>query len=102
MHDVAIQNLPVRLIMDRSGWVGNDGPTNHGCFDLAYIGTIPNLTIMAPSYEIELKDMMMTCDKFDAGPTILRYPRGNGYSAEKLQGFFGYELEIGEISTKGK
>jgi len=101
IHDVAIQNLPVRLIMDRAGVVGNDGPTHHGCYDLAYMGCIPNLTIMAPSDEIELKNMMKTCADFDDGPTVLRYPRGNGYGAETLQELFGYDLENGEIPAKG-
>lgn len=102
IHDVAIQNLPVRLIMDRAGVVGNDGPTHHGCYDLAYMGTIPNLIIMAPSDEIELKNMVKTCADYDNGPTVLRYPRGNGYGAEKLQELFGYELENGEIPAHGK
>jgi len=101
IHDVAVQNLPVRLIMDRAGLVGNDGPTHHGCYDLAYMGAIPNLTIMAPSDEIELRNMMATCAAFDDGPTVLRYPRGSGYGAEKLQNLFGYELENGELPTKG-
>lgn len=101
VHDVAIQNLPVRMILDRAGLVGNDGPTHHGCYDLAYMGTIPNLTIMAPSDEIELRNMVATCAAFDDGPTVLRYPRGNGYGAEKLQDLFGYELENGEVPTKG-
>jgi len=101
IHDVAVQNLPVRLIMDRSGVVGNDGPTHHGCYDLAYMGAIPNLTIMAPSDEIELRNMMATCAAFDDGPTVLRYPRGSGYGAEKLQNLFGYEFENGEMPTKG-
>lgn len=101
IHDVAIQNLPVRLIMDRAGLVGNDGPTHHGCYDLAYMGAIPNLTIMSPSDEIELRNMMKTCADFDDGPTVLRYPRGNGYGAETLQELFGYELENGEIPAKG-
>jgi 1-deoxy-D-xylulose-5-phosphate synthase len=101
IHDVAIQNLPVRLIMDRAGVVGNDGPTHHGCYDLAYMGCIPNLTIMAPSDEIELRNMMKTCADFDDGPTVLRYPRGNGYGSEKLQELFGYELENGEIPAHG-
>jgi len=101
IHDVAIQNLPVRMIMDRAGVVGNDGPTHHGCYDLAFMGCIPNLTIMAPSDEIELKNMMKTCADFDDGPTVLRYPRGNGYGAETLQELFGYELENGEIPAKG-
>jgi len=102
IHDVAVQNLPVRLIMDRAGLVGNDGPTHHGCYDLAYMGAIPNLTIMAPSDEVELRNMMSTCAAYDDGPTCLRYPRGNGYGAEKLQNLFGYELENGEVPTKGK
>lgn len=102
IHDVAIQNLPVRLIMDRAGVVGNDGPTHHGCYDLAYMGCLPNLTIMSPSDEIELRNMVKTCADFDDGPTVLRYPRGNGYGAEKLQELFGYELENGEIPTKGE
>merc|ERR1719454_2821276 len=79
VHDVALQNLPVRMILDRAGLVGNDGPTHHGSFDLAYMGCIPNLTIMGPSDEIELRNMMKTCADFDDGPTVLRYPRGNGY-----------------------
>lgn len=102
IHDVAIQNLPVRLIMDRAGVVGNDGPTHHGCYDLAFMGCIPNLTIMAPSDEIELRNMMKTCADFDDGPTVLRYPRGNGYGADTLQELFGYELENDEIPAKGE
>mmetsp|Transcript_10060 Transcript_10060/g.14772 ORF Transcript_10060/g.14772 Transcript_10060/m.14772 type:complete len:728 (+) Transcript_10060:86-2269(+) len=102
VHDVAIQNLPVRMILDRAGLVGNDGPTHHGCYDLAYMGCIPNLTIMSPSDEIELKNMVSTCAAFDDGPTVLRYPRGTGYGAEKLQTLFGYKLEGGEIPAKGE
>jgi len=102
VHDVAIQNLPVRMILDRAGVVGNDGPTHHGCYDLAYMGCIPNLTIMSPSDEIELRNMVQTCAEFDDGPTVLRYPRGVGYGADKLQHLFGYELEDGEIPTKGE
>merc|ERR1719223_1961427 len=87
--------------MDRAGLVGNDGPTHHGCYDLAYMGAIPNLTIMAPSDEIELKNMVMTCAGIDDAPSVLRYPRGVGYGADKLQNLFGYDLENGEIPTKG-
>jgi len=101
VHDVAIQNLPVRMILDRAGVVGNDGPTHHGCYDLAYMGCIPNLTIMSPSDEVELKNMVMTCAAFDDGPTVLRYPRGVGYGADKLQSLFGYDFENGEIPAKG-
>jgi len=99
VHDVAIQNLPVRLILDRAGLVGNDGPTHHGCYDLAYLGCIPNLTIMSPSDEIELKNMVATCAAYDDGPTVLRYPRGNGIGLEKLQTLFGYDIQ--EIPEKG-
>lgn len=102
MHDVAIQNLPVRMILDRGGLVGNDGPTHHGVYDLAYMGCLPNLTIMAPSDEIELKNMVKTCAAYDDGPTVLRYPRGTGYGAEKLQKLFGYQLENDEIPQKGE
>jgi len=100
VHDVAIQNLPVRLILDRAGLVGNDGPTHHGCYDLAYLGCIPKLTIMAPSDEVELRNMVATCANFDDGPTVLRYPRGNGYGIEKLKSLFGYTFQ--EIPTKGQ
>mmetsp|Transcript_16496 Transcript_16496/g.33945 ORF Transcript_16496/g.33945 Transcript_16496/m.33945 type:complete len:746 (+) Transcript_16496:60-2297(+) len=102
IHDVAVQNLPVRMMLDRGGFVGNDGPTHHGCYDLSYMGCIPNLTIMAPSDEIELRNMVMTCADFDDGPTVCRYPRGTGYGAEKLQNIFGYKLENDEIPTKGE
>lgn len=102
VHDVAIQNLPVRFMLDRAGLVGNDGPTHHGCYDLAYLGCIPNLIIMSPSDEIELRNMVATCADFDDGPTVLRYPRGTGYGAQKLQSLFGYDLENGEIPTKGE
>jgi deoxyxylulose-5-phosphate synthase len=90
------------MILDRAGFVGNDGPTHHGCYDLAYLGCIPNLTIMSPSDEIELKNMVMTCAAFDDGPTVLRYPRGTGYGVDKLQSQFGYKLEGGEVPAKGK
>ena len=102
VHDVAIQNLPVRLVLDRAGLVGNDGPTHHGVYDLSYLGCIPNLTIMAPSDEIELKNMVMTQAGFDSGPSVLRYPRGTGYGAEKLQSLFGYKLENNELPAKGE
>ena len=58
VHDVVIQGLPVRMILDRAGLVGNDGPTHHGSFDLAYMGCLPNIVIMAPSDELELMNMI--------------------------------------------
>merc|ERR1711908_132125 len=77
IHDVAIQKLPVRFVLDRAGLVGNDGPTYHGTFDLAYLGCIPNMLICAPSDEIELKHMVQTIYEIDDKPTALRYPRGS-------------------------
>lgn len=102
VHDVALQNLPVRMVLDRAGLVGNDGPTHHGCYDLAYLGCIPNLIIMAPSDEIELKNMVMTQAACDDAPTVMRYPRGTGYGSQKLQELFGYKLENGEIPARGE
>jgi 1-deoxy-D-xylulose-5-phosphate synthase len=102
VHDVAVQNLPVRMVLDRAGLVGNDGPTHHGCYDLSYLGCIPNLVIMAPADEIELKNMVMTQAACDTAPTVMRYPRGTGYGPEKLQSLFGYKLEDGEIPAKGE
>lgn len=60
IHDCVLQRLPVRFILDRAGLVGNDGPTHHGCYDLAYMATLPNLVIMAPADEIELMRMVKT------------------------------------------
>ena len=85
VHDVAIQNLPVRMILDRAGLVGNDGPTHHGAYDLSYLGCIPNLIIMAPSDEIELKNMIRTAHGIDESPSVVRYPRGTGYGVEKVR-----------------
>ena len=76
LHDVAIQNLPVRFFLDRSGLVGDDGPTHHGAFDLSYLGLIPNMTIAAPRDAAELADMVRFAAAFDRGPIAVRYPRG--------------------------
>ncbi|GMI32675.1 hypothetical protein TeGR_g12948, partial [Tetraparma gracilis] len=84
VHDVAIQNLPVRMILDRAGFVGNDGATHHGCYDLAYLSCIPKLRIMAPSDELELRNAIVTAHGMDDGPSVVRYPRGTGYGLEKL------------------
>jgi len=106
VHDVAIQNLPVRMILDRAGFVGNDGPTHHGCYDLAYMSCIPNLRIMAPSDEVELKSMIKTSYSMDDGPSVVRYPRGTGYGVEMLNEVFGTKMdalpEFGSILPIGK
>ncbi len=81
VHDVAIQNLPVRFAMDRAGLVGADGPTHAGSFDLAYLGCLPHMTIMAPANEAELVHMVATAAAFDEGPIALRFPRGEGTGA---------------------
>jgi 1-deoxy-D-xylulose-5-phosphate synthase len=78
VHDVAIQNLPVRFAIDRAGLVGADGSTHAGSFDLAYLCTLPNFVVMAPSDEAELVHMTYTAACHDSGPIALRYPRGNG------------------------
>lgn len=78
VHDVAIQNLPVRFAMDRAGLVGADGATHAGAFDLAYLGTLPNFTVMAAADEAELVHMVHTMALHDTGPIAVRYPRGNG------------------------
>lgn len=75
IHDVCLQNLPVVLALDRAGLVGEDGPTHHGAFDLSFARIIPNLTIMAPKDEAELRDMLYTALQLN-GPVLLRYPRG--------------------------
>ena len=78
VHDVAIQNLPVRFAIDRAGLVGADGATHAGSFDITYLCTLPNMVVMAPSDEAELVHMTRTAAEHDAGPIAVRYPRGNG------------------------
>lgn len=78
IHDVAIQKLNVVLCLDRAGLVGEDGPTHHGVFDMAYMRSIPNLTIASPYNEHELRRLMYTAQLPDMGPFVIRYPRGRG------------------------
>ena len=78
VHDVAIQNLPVRFAMDRAGLVGADGATHAGAFDLAYLCTLPNMVVMAAADEAELTHMVHTMALHDSGPSAVRYPRGSG------------------------
>lgn len=94
VHDVAIQNLPVRFAIDRAGVVGADGPTHSGTFDTAFLSNLPDFVVMAASDEAELMHMVRTAADYDAGPISFRYPRGNGV---------GIELpDRGEILTIGK
>ncbi len=78
VHDVAIQKLPVRFAIDRAGLVGADGATHAGSFDLAYLGCLPGMVVMAPSDELELMHMVATSAAIDDGPSAFRYPRGEG------------------------
>ena len=94
MHDVAIQNLPVRFALDRAGLVGADGATHAGSFDITYLATLPNMMVMAPADEAELKHMVATAAAYDAGPCAFRYPRGEGVGVEMPEE--GQVLEIGK------
>jgi 1-deoxy-D-xylulose-5-phosphate synthase len=78
VHDVAIQNLPVRFAIDRAGLVGADGATHAGSFDVTYLASLPNMVVMAPADEVELVHMTHTAAMHDSGPIAFRYPRGNG------------------------
>ncbi len=82
VHDVALQNLPVRFAMDRAGFVGADGQTHCGAFDIAYLCCLPNMTVMAPADEAELVHMVATAAAFDEGPCAFRYPRGEGVGVD--------------------
>ncbi|KAA8433383.1 1-deoxy-D-xylulose-5-phosphate synthase, partial [Acetobacter pomorum] len=94
MHDVVLQKLPVRFAIDRAGLVGADGATHAGSFDIAYLGCLPGMTIMAPSDELELLHMTATATLFDEGPIALRYPRGSGLGLDLPAE--GTPLEIGK------
>jgi 1-deoxy-D-xylulose-5-phosphate synthase len=93
IHDVALQNLHVVFVLDRAGLVGADGPTHHGVFDLSYLRVIPNMVIMSPKDEAELRNMLFTAVNYKKGPIAIRYPRGNAVGVELENGF--NEIEIG-------
>jgi 1-deoxy-D-xylulose-5-phosphate synthase len=94
VHDVAVQNLPVRFAIDRAGLVGADGPTHAGSFDIAYLACLPNFVVMAAADEVELRHMVRTAAAHDAGPIAFRYPRGEGVGLELPER--GEILEIGK------
>ena len=101
-HDVALQGLPVVLCLDRSGIVGEDGATHHGCYDMAVYRTLPGTVIAAPKDETELKNMMYTASLAEEGPFIIRYPRGYGEgTAWKEQPFEVMEPGKGELLLEG-
>ena len=102
VHDVAIQNLPVRFAIDRAGLVGADGPTHAGAFDITYLSTLPNFVVMAASDEVELVRMINTAVKINDRPSAFRYPRGTGLGLS-LPGINEIlELGKGKIIKEGK
>jgi 1-deoxy-D-xylulose-5-phosphate synthase len=94
VHDVAIQRLPVRFALDRAGLVGADGPTHAGAFDVAYLGCLPDMVVMAAADEAELVHMVATAAAYDDGPIAFRYPRGEGVGVEMPER--GVPLPIGK------
>ena len=94
IHDVALQNLDVIFCLDRGGFVGADGATHHGVFDLAYFRCIPNMIVSAPMNEQELRNLMYTAQLPNKGPFSIRYPRGNGVMIDWKTPF--EEIEIGK------
>ncbi|KPL03451.1 MAG: 1-deoxy-D-xylulose-5-phosphate synthase [candidate division Zixibacteria bacterium SM1_73] len=109
IHDVALQNLPLILAIDRAGLVGEDGPTHHGTFDLSYLRQIPNWVVMAPKDGNELKNMLYTAVRWQNGPVAIRYPRGPipddptcGDPVEPTHDFTSIEMGSWERSRKGK
>ena len=103
MHDVALQELPVVICLDRGGIVGEDGPTHHGCYDMSIYRSIPGAIIAAPKDEIELKDMMYSASMTQTGPYIIRYPRGYGEGAAwREHEYQALECGKGEMLLKGE
>jgi 1-deoxy-D-xylulose-5-phosphate synthase len=102
VHDVAIQNLPVRFAIDRAGLVGADGATHAGSFDLAYLCTLPNMVVMAAADEAELVNMTYTMALHDSGPSAVRYPRGNGTGVALPAVPERLEIGKGRVVREGK
>jgi len=102
IHDVAIQKLSVIFCLDRAGIVGEDGPTHHGSFDIAYFRCIPNMIISAPMNEEELRNLMFTAQEKEHGPFAIRYPRGKGVMPEWKTEFKSIEVGTGRKLRTGK
>ena len=101
VHDVAIQNLPVRFAIDRAGLVGADGATHAGSFDVTYLATLPNFVVMAAADEAELVHMTYTAAEYDDGPIAFRYPRGNGVGVDLPETPEKLEIGKGRIVREG-
>ncbi|MEN0040874.1 MAG: 1-deoxy-D-xylulose-5-phosphate synthase, partial [Pseudomonadota bacterium] len=101
VHDVSIQNLPVRFPIDRAGFVGADGATHAGSFDIAYLSCLPGFTVMAAADEAELKHMVATAAAYDEGPLSFRYPRGEGVGVDMPERGSILEIGKGRITREG-
>ena len=101
LHDVALQKLPVRFAIDRAGFVGEDGATHHGAFDLAMLCPIPNMIVMAPSDQQELRRMLVTMAEIDDTPSAVRYPRGAGVLTEMPESMKPLRIGKGRIVREG-
>ncbi len=101
IHDVALQNLHVIFCLDRGGLVGDDGATHHGAYDIAYLRSIPNITVAAPMNEEELRNMMYTAQLEDIGTISIRYPRGNGVMPNWRRPFQRIEIGKGQVISEG-
>jgi 1-deoxy-D-xylulose-5-phosphate synthase len=102
VHDVCLQSLPVVLCLDRAGLVGDDGPTHHGAFDIAYLRCLPNITLMAPRDEAMLVHMLHTALRHDAGPVAIRYPRGEAVGVPLPATPQRLPLGTGELLREGE
>jgi 1-deoxy-D-xylulose-5-phosphate synthase len=102
VHDVCLQSLPVVFCMDRAGLVGDDGPTHHGVFDIAYLRCLPNLVVMAPRDEAELVHMLHTALRHETGPVAIRYPRGAAVGVEIPAEPSRLPIGVGETLREGE
>ncbi|NOY61514.1 MAG: 1-deoxy-D-xylulose-5-phosphate synthase [Calditrichaeota bacterium] len=101
IHDVALQKLPVIFAIDRAGVVGDDGPTHHGVFDLAFLRVVPNLVIMVPKDEEELRQMLWTATEYKKGPVAIRYPRGVGEGVTLSESYTSIPIGGSEVLREG-
>ena len=101
IHDVALQNMPVTFCLDRAGFVGEDGPTHHGVFDISFMRQIPGMIVMAPKDMNELRDMLMFAAHYNDGPISIRYPKGSGTARHIRKSFMRLEKGRAEVLCEG-
>jgi 1-deoxy-D-xylulose-5-phosphate synthase len=102
IHDICIQRLPVVFAMDRAGFAGDDGRTHHGVFDFSYLRCLPNMVIMAPKNENELRHMLKTAVEYDVGPVAMRYPRGAGVGCDVSEPLHALPIGRSEVLRRGE